>query len=62
MLISTANTFGCRPSELMNVEDQYTAYCLDSTCAYIINKIEQGEEPQFRKHYTSFKDMYSKYK
>ena len=46
----------------MGTEDEYTAYCLDSACAYIINRIEQGDEPQFRKHYNSFKDMYAKYR
>lgn len=60
-LISTANVFKCRPSEIMAIDDPYTAYCLDSACAYIISKIEQGEEPQFRKEYKSFKDMYKRY-
>lgn len=45
----------------MGVEDEYTAYCFDAACAFIVAKIEDGEEPQFTRHYNSFKDIYAKY-
>ena len=51
----------CRPSTFLDIADPYTAYCFDEACAYIIQKIEDGEEPKFEKpkqHFSSFKDMY----
>lgn len=61
-VLSIANLYNCRPSDVMGVDDQYTAYCFDSACAYIVTKLEAGEEPQFTHHYSSFEEMYSKYK
>lgn len=45
----------------MNLQDEYTSYCFDEACAYIIVKMENDEEPQFTKAYKSFADLYSKY-
>ena len=45
----------------MSLEDEYTSYCFDEACAYIIAKMENGDEPQFTKKYKSFTDMYKKY-
>lgn len=49
------------PSNLLDITDPYTAYCLDEACAYIIKKLEAGEEPTFRKEFKSFADMYRHY-
>ena len=35
---------GCRPSELLDISDPYTAFCLDEACALIANKIIEGEK------------------
>lgn len=51
-----------RPSTLLDITDPYTSYCFDEACAYIIGKLEKGEEPQFRTKYKSFKDIYAQYK
>ena len=51
-----------RPSTLLDITDPYTAYCLDEACAYITGQIEKDEEPQFKKKYKSFKDIYAQYK
>lgn len=56
-----SSRFNCRPSELMSIEDPYTAYCLDEAVAYIASKIEQGEEPRFKKEFKSFRDIYRQY-
>lgn len=56
-----------RPSEILGIIDVYTAYCLDEACAYIISKIQKGEEPDFniqkesleKQHYSSLRDMYN---
>jgi len=34
-----------RPSDLMGIEDAYTAFCFDEACAYIINELQDGKEP-----------------
>lgn len=46
------------PSELLHIKDEYTAYCFDEACAYILTKMESGEQPSFRKSYTNFADLY----
>lgn len=42
----------------MDVSDPYTAYCLDEAVAYIIARIEAGEEPRFKQKYKSMSDLY----
>ncbi len=51
-----------RPSTLLDIMDSYTAYCFDEACAFIIGKLEKGEEPQFKTKYKSFRDMYAQYR
>lgn len=41
--------------------DEYTAYCFDEACAYIMNRVDSGEEICIRTRYTSFSDLYSQY-
>lgn len=48
------------PSEILNITDQYTAYCLDEACAIIAGKIDNEEEPMFEVHYNSFSELYKK--
>ena len=57
-LIGMMNLYRTRPSVLLGIEDEYTAFCLDEACAYIANKIESGEKPMFNLKFKSFKDMY----
>lgn len=51
----------CRPSTLFGIDDTYTAYCFDEACTYINRQIEEGNEPVFEKHYSSFKELYAQY-
>lgn len=60
-LLSMSQRYMIRPSQLLNVPDEYTAYCLDEACAYIMSRVDNGEELYFKKKYTSFTDMYSQY-
>ena len=60
-MLSLANTYRCRPSTLLDIDDPYTAYCFDEACAYIVNKIEKGQEPTFERKFKSFRDMYRHY-
>lgn len=36
-----------RPSELLNIESEYVAYCLDEACAYILTEMRAGKEPEW---------------
>ena len=49
------------PAEYLYVDDEYTAFCLNEACAYIRQRIEDKEIPQFVKVYKSFSDIYKKY-
>lgn len=35
------------PSELLKIEDEYVAYCLDEVMTEFIYRIENGEKPRF---------------
>jgi len=58
--------YDVRPSALLNIPDEYTSYCFDETCAFIVSKIENKEEPVFeiddinveKIHYKSLSSMY----
>lgn len=60
-LLSVSRNLNTRPSELMGITDTYTAYCLDEALSFIYMKMEQGEEPRFKKEFKSFKDIYKQY-
>lgn len=58
------------PSEIIDIEDEYTAYCFDEAIAYITMELLKGKTPNFRKidqntgeekHYRSFSSLYEKY-
>lgn len=66
-----AKQYRIRPSELLNIEDEYTAFCFDEACAFISNNLESGKEPGFDEleikeeikkvysgHYSSPSEMY----
>ena len=61
-MLGLANVYKVRPSTLLDIMDPYTAYCFDEACAYITGQLEKGEEPQFKRKYKSFKEMYAQYK
>ena len=51
--------FNKTPAELLFIDDEYTAFCLNQACAYIRAKIEQDEEmPTFEVSYSSFTSLY----
>lgn len=39
----------CRPSELLEIGDAYTAFCFDEACSYILSRMRQGDEPVVKK-------------
>jgi len=61
----------CRPSEILEIYDPYTAFCFDEACAYIIQQINDGKEPIIKREklnevvkpqtYKKASDLYSKF-
>lgn len=43
--LSTLNR--TRPSDLLGIDDPYTAYCLDETCLFMVNQARDGKNPDF---------------
>ena len=59
-----------RPSDLMGIEDSYTAFCFDEACAFIVSQLKDGKEPKFKKNsdgsnrkvrYAKPSDLYNKF-
>lgn len=45
-VLTAAKRLRCRPSELLDIADSYTAWCFDEAVLYILSKIEGcGEIP-----------------
>lgn len=67
-VIATAQTFNCLPSEVMGIEDEYTAYCFNEACMNVLARIKDGQKPDYnkikrknkpkKKHYSNFRDFY----
>ena len=59
--------YPCRPSQLMGIKDEYTAFCFDEACAFIIRQIKDGKEPIMRVEdnnivYNKPSDLYNRFK
>ncbi|WP_223316897.1 hypothetical protein [Clostridium botulinum] len=35
-----------RPSQILNIEDSYTAYCFDEACDYLIEEFSKENPPE----------------
>jgi len=60
-IIMLAKSYNKLPSEIMNIDDEYTAYCFDEACDEIVHHINNKETPVFEKHYSSFRDFYKQF-
>jgi len=43
-----ASTWKKRPSEMLNIDDEYIAYCFDEACTYIINQLKDDKKPHWK--------------
>lgn len=54
-----------RPSEVMGIDDVYTAFCFDEACALILTKLNDGQKPilktENKKEYSRPSDIYKKF-
>ena len=60
--------YGCLPSQILGIEDNYTAFCFNEACCEIMLRIQNDEKPiyiedreQKQKEYSNFKDFYKQY-
>lgn len=53
-----AKTYRLRPSELLGVEDSYTAYCFDEACFYFEARLASGQKPVYESKAHSFSEFY----
>ena len=60
-VLSMAQRYRRRPSELLSIDDDYTAYCFDEACAFIAGRLDAGDEIVFNRQYSSFSDLYAQY-
>lgn len=55
------------PSQSMGIEDEYTAFCFNEACAFIVSKLKEGLKPIVRfddnnkKIYSKPSDFYKKF-
>lgn len=54
-----------RPSQIMEIDDVYTAFCFDEACALIVTKLQDKEIPIIKEesevNYTKPSDVYKKF-
>lgn len=66
-ILTMSKMYHCLPSVIMHIEDEYTAFCFDEACCFIMTKLLAGETPQYssvineKKEYKNFKDFYEQY-
>lgn len=48
-LINLATQTGARPSDLLGIDDPYTAYCLDEVCLFMVEQAKDKKEPDFNR-------------
>lgn len=69
-IIAMSEIYKCRPSDIMKIGDEYTAFCFDEACAFIKMMLQDGKKPIYKeerkkkvkKNYKSFKDFYNDFK
>lgn len=41
------------PSEIARIYDEYTAFCFDEACEYIISQLQQDKKPRWKEDYNT---------
>lgn len=59
-VLAISKKYKKRPSEILDIHDPYTSFCFDEACLYILNMMEDGKEPVFKKKQKELKQRYSK--
>lgn len=64
-----ARLYNRRPSEILGIDNDYTAFCFDEACAYIICQMNNDKTPDYnywkkeekQQNFSSFKDFYKQF-
>ncbi|MBC5786922.1 MULTISPECIES: hypothetical protein [Clostridiaceae] len=59
-VIAIANHSHTSPSQVMGIDDPYTAYCFDETCLYISQRMERGDRPRYLVQCNGFREFYDR--
>lgn len=43
-IINQSRTYKLRPSEVINIDDEYTAFCFDEACMFIVQMLEETDK------------------
>ena len=66
-MIAIAKEFGCLPSQVMSIDDEYTAYCFNEACMNVLTRLKNNETPHYvtleqgkenQQSYHNFSDFY----
>lgn len=60
-ILQLSKAYDKLPSEVMRIDDEYTAFCFDEACEEITYRLGKGEQPVFRSQYKSFSDFYKQF-
>ena len=64
-VVDISKLYNTLPSKILNIKDEYTAFCLNQACTFIRSMNDNGVKPIHtikRNKCTSFSDLYAKYK
>lgn len=60
--------YNCLPSDIIGIEDNYTAFCFNEACAEIMLRLQNEEKPIYREQreerqeeYSNFTEFYKKF-
>jgi hypothetical protein len=42
-----SQTYKIRPSEILDINDSYIAFCFDEACMYIVDQLKENNKPRF---------------
>lgn len=66
-VLAISKQYGCLPSEVLGIDDAYTAFCFNEACMSILYRLMNDEKPFYieqdsnkdkPKNYKNFEDFY----
>lgn len=62
--------YNCLPSDILGIEDDYTAFCFNEACCAFMMHLQNNEKPSYVEHenlaekpknYSNFSDFYKNF-
>ncbi len=57
--LAMAKAYRQKPSDLLGVDDPYTAFCFDEACFYLEARLASGQKPVYKSKAQSFSEFYN---